>query len=313
VEAGRSSSSDWPTTTPAHRLRAVAVYVGALLLWIALIGVPNDPIGVFLWLWGAGIAWNIDAPRSYHLRFPRDWWPVLLGLVIYWFTRGLADNLGLPVHVEMPIRVDTWLAGLVGSDQVPTVTLQHAWCGDPCLTTSPSHWWDLAFSTVYASHFVTGLTLAAVLWVRARAEWRRWMRRYLALNYAALVIYFLYPMAPPWLASRDGRLTEVHRITSRGWSSIGLDRANMVLQGMGNQVAAMPSLHAGVAFLVAFYGIWRLRSPLRFVLLLYPLAMSTALVYFAEHYVVDLLAGGLLAGLVMVACGLWERRRPVTA
>ena len=58
------------------------------------------------------------------------------------------------------------------------------------------------------------------------------------------------------------------------------------------------------------YGIWRLRSPLRFLLVLYPLAMGLALVYYAEHYVVDLLAGWLLAGLVMVGCGLWERRHP---
>ena len=71
----------------------------------------------------------------------------------------------------------------------------------------------------------------------------------------------------------------------------------------------MPSLHAGIAFLVAMYGIWRLRSPLRWLLVLYPLAMSFALVYYAEHYVVDILAGVVLAALVMVGCGLWERRR----
>jgi len=92
------------------------------------------------------------------------------------------------------------------------------------------------------------------------------MRRYLGLNLAALVIYLVYPMAPPWMASQDGFMGEVHRITSRGRSDLGLSRANMVLQGMGNPTAAMPSLHAGVSFLVAFYGIWRLRSVLRWLL-----------------------------------------------
>lgn len=310
-ELGDEATSTRPVTTPAHRFRAVAVYAVLLLVWIALIGVPNDPIGVFLWLWGAGIAWNIDAPRAYHLRFPRDWWPVLLGLTVYWFTRGLADNVGIPVHVTMPIRFDGWLSGLWGGTQIPTVELQHALCGDPCLASSTPRWYDLFFSTVYSSHFVTGLTLAAVLWVRNRTAWRRWMRRYLGLNYAALVIYFLYPMAPPWMASQSGLLPEVHRITSRGWSAIGLDRANMVLQGMSNKVAAMPSLHAGVAFLVAFWGISVLRTRWRWMLLLYPVAMSTALVYFAEHYVIDVLAGGALALLVMLGCWAWERRRPV--
>jgi membrane-associated phospholipid phosphatase len=304
------SGSATPLTSRRARVQAMLVYVAALVLWSALIGVPNDPLGVFLWIWVAMVAWNIQAPRDHHLRFPRDWWPVLLGLIIYWLTRGLTDEVGLPVHITMPIRFDEWIGSLFGSGgRTPTEVLQDAWCGDLCLRTTEARWYDLFFSTVYASHFLTGLTLAAVLWTRNRAEWVLWMRRYLSINFAALVIYVLYPMAPPWMASQDGYMGEVHRITSRGWSDIGLSRANMVLQGMGNQTAAMPSLHAGVTFLVAFYGIWRLRTPLRWLLLLYPLAMSTALVYFAEHYVIDVLAGGLLAGVVMVGCWVWESQR----
>jgi len=300
-----------PFTTRAHRVRAMVVYIGAFLLWTEFIGLPNDPIGVFLWIWAAGIAWNIDAPWSYHRRFPADWWPVLAGLTVYYFSRALADNLGIPVHVTMPIDFDIWLSELFGfGSELPTAQMQQAWCATPCTTETPTHWYDLAFSLTYATHFFLGLTIAAVLWVRNRESWKRWMRRYLGLNFAALAIYFVYPMAPPWMASDDGFTTEVHRITSRGFSSIGLERANIVLQGVGNQVAAMPSLHAGVTFLIAFYGVQRLRSKWRFVLLLYPLAMSTALVYFAEHYVIDILAGGLVAALVMMGCSLWERRHP---
>ncbi len=305
VTSPAARDPDRGTSTRA-RWTAMAAYVGALAAWSALIGVPNDPIGVFLWIWFLLVAWNIQAPQSYHLRFPRDWWPVLLGLVIYWFTRGLADELGIPVHVTMPIRVDVWL----GLGETPTARMQRAWCGEPCPASVEARWYDVFLSTVYASHFVTGLIVAAVLWVRNRQAWVRWMRRYLTLNYAALAIYLVYPMAPPWMASREGYLPELHRLTSRGWSDLGLARANIVLQGMGNQVAAMPSLHAAITFLIAFYGIWRLRSPLRWWLVCYPLAMSTALVYFAEHYVIDVLAGGLLAALVMVGCRRWESGRP---
>jgi hypothetical protein len=44
-------------------------------------------------------------------------------------------------------------------------------------------------------------------------------------------------------------------------------------------------------------------------MLVYPLAMPLALTYFAEHYVVDAVAGAALAGLVMVGVGRWERKR----
>jgi membrane-associated phospholipid phosphatase len=71
----------------------------------------------------------------------------------------------------------------------------------------------------------------------------------------------------------------------------------------------MPSLHTGVAPTIALYGVWRLTSRWRWLLLLYPLAMGTTLVYFGEHYVVDLLAGALLACLVMLLMPVYERWR----
>lgn len=311
VEEQEERSTTDPGPAPARRTRrgprvaAMTAYAVVLAVWSRLLGIPNDTVQVFLWLWLATIAWNVQEPARHHLQFLRDWWPPVVGLVIYFYSRGLTDELGLPVHITMPIRVDEWLGG----GTTPTEHLQAAWCGDPCTRDLPPRWFDVALTTVYASHFVTGLTLAAVLWLRSRPEWVRWMRRYLAINFGALVVYILYPMAPPWMASRDGYMGEVARITSRGWADLGLGRFDLVLQGVGNPVAAMPSLHAGIAFLVAGYGILRLRTRWRWLLAAYPLAMSLALVYFAEHYVIDVVAGAVLAGLVLAGCGWWERRQ----
>ena len=287
------------------RVAAMLVYAGLLALWIRLLGIPNDTVQVFVWLWLGTVAWNIQAPPRAHLRFLRDWSLPVLGLIVYFFSRGLTDELGLPVHITMPIRVDEWLGGGV----TPTERLQEAWCGDPCTRDLSPRWYDVALTTVYASHFLVGLTMAAVLWMRDRSAWVLWMRRFLMINFGALIVYILYPMAPPWMASRDGYMGEVTRITSRGWADLGLGRFDLILQGVGNPVAAMPSLHAGIAYLVAMYAIWRLRSPWRWLLVAYPLAMSVALVYFAEHYVIDIVAGAALAAAVMVAARAWERRR----
>jgi membrane-associated phospholipid phosphatase len=134
------------------------------------------------------------------------------------------------------------------------------------------------------------------------------MRRYVAINYCALVIYFLYPMAPPWLAAQEGYLpSSVHRLTGRGLGHQVSGHISTTLTGLSNPTAAMPSLHTGVATTIALYGVWRLTSRWRWLLLLYPLAMGTTLVYFGEHYVVDLLAGALLACLVMALMPFYER------
>ena len=110
------------------------------------------------------------------------------------------------------------------------------------------------------------------------------------------------------MASRDGYVAGHSRPDHRP----GLGRAehrhfHQWLSRMGNQVAAMPSLHAGTAALIAFYGIARLRSRWRGLLMLYPIAMSFMLVYYGEHYVVDIIAGWALALVVLVACTDWER------
>lgn len=295
-----------PQTSRRARALAMVGYAVALVTWSELLGVPNDTVQVFLWLWLGTVAWNVGAPARYHLTFLRDWSIPVLGLVIYFYSRGLTDELGLPVHVRMPIEVDTWLGG----GETPTERLQDAWCADPCTKDSAPRWYDVLFTTVYASHFVTGLTIAAVLWVRNRAEWIRWMRRYVIINFGALAVYIVYPMMPPWMASEKGALgADVTRITSRGWGDLGLGRFDLVLQGVGNPVAAMPSLHAGITFLVAIYGIQRLRSRWRWLLVAYPLLMCTALVYYAEHYVIDLVAGAALAVVVLAGCELWERSR----
>lgn len=284
----------------------MTTYAALALAWSELVGVPHHPVLVFVWLWLGTVAWHVEAEPRHHLTFLRDWWPPVAGLVVYFLSRSIADDLGFAPHFSMPIAVDTWLGG----GETPTQRLQEAWCGVPCDPAAPPRWFDLVLTAVYSSHFLAGLTVAAVLWLRNRGAWKRWMRRYVAINFCALVVYVVYPMAPPWLAAERGYLTPgVHQLTGRGWSGIGIDHLDVTLRGVGNPVAAMPSLHAGIAFLLALYAVQRLHSPARWLLLGYPIAMSTALVYFGEHYVIDVLAGALLAVLVLVVCKVWEDTR----
>jgi membrane-associated phospholipid phosphatase len=202
--------------------------------------------------------------------------------------------------------VDRWL----GFGELPTQRLQHWLCGSSCANLGAGRWYDTIFTATYVTHFVCGLTLAVILWLRSRDEWARWMRRYLTLNLAGLFVYIVYPMVPPWMASDDGSFTpSVERMTGRGGHGPGLQLAQVITGPIGNPVAAMPSLHVGTACLVAFFAISRLRSRARWLLLLYPVTMTTGLVYFGEHYVVDALAGAALAGLAMVGCRTWERWR----
>ena len=216
-----TTAGDWTIyrerTGRVTRRTATTAYAVLLLAWCWFVGIPNDPAGVVVWIWLGTIAWQVEETPRDHLAFWRDWWKPLLLMVVYWLGRGLADEIGIAPHYSMPIRVDEWL--VFGAAPSRPCGCSRAWCGEPCVKTLPPHWYDVLLTTVYASHFLVALTLAGVLWVRNRDEWVRWLRRYITLLFAGLAIYVAYPMAPPWMAARDGYLPEVHRITSRGWSA----------------------------------------------------------------------------------------------
>jgi membrane-associated phospholipid phosphatase len=302
-----------PLTRPRVRAAAMTVYVAALAAWLLIVGPPTGPglpVLIFAVVWLLTIVWNIESEPGYHLSFIKDWWPALIWLLLYFNSYWLTRHVGLPVHIDPPIRFDEWL----GAGHTPSQRLQDAWCGQPCRVDGPARWYDVALVVVYVSYFLTSAGLALVLWFKSRAEWARWLRLFVVLHISAVVIYVCYPMVPPWMASADGYLAgDVVRITGRGLSVIGVDGANGFFESAGNPIAAMPSVHAAATLLVACFGIWRLRSWWRWLLLVYPALMVIALVYFGEHYVFDIVFGYLLAAVVFASCWRWERWRESSA
>ncbi|MFM9138552.1 MAG: phosphatase PAP2 family protein, partial [Actinomycetota bacterium] len=128
----------------------------------------------------------------------------------------------------------------------------------------------------------------------------------------SVVTYVLLPAAPPWMAARDGYIEPVQRITARGWSAMGLHTVSKLFDrgaAISNPVAALPSLHAACALLVvAFF--WK-RTPriLRPITLVLPASMALCLVYFGEHWVIDVVLGWLYVWAAFALARRWENRR----
>jgi hypothetical protein len=268
----------------------------------------------------------------------RDWLPFALVLVAYDLSRGAATLLGRPTMWQWQIDADR--AMFFGT--VPTVWLQER------LKLPYPPWWEILISTVYMSFFVLPYVVAAVLWLRDREEWKAFVRLFVGLSFAALIIYMLLPAAPPWAAARctpvdvgggpsgpgcmfrpargvpDGGLLGamhtsqgganiwVERIVGRGWGKLNLQTASALIdqgQASVNLVAAIPSLHAGLTAAIAAFLWTRVARKWRPFLVGYVLLMAFTLVYTAEHYVVDILLGWLLAAVVMVAIRCFESWR----
>ncbi len=286
---------------------ALAAYAVATAWWIATHGIPLEREQLMAWIVAGLLVAAIGRPWRRAGRVLVDWLPLPLFLVLYDYSRGLADDLGMPVLVRPQIELDRRLF----AGEVPTVWLQRHLGAD-----QPVHPWEALVGLVYVSHFILPLVVAGWLYWRDRATWRRYVNRWIVLSFAAVATFFVVPTAPPWMAAEQGELPPVYRVATRGWSELNLEIAHRWLQkgqSTVNLVAAIPSLHAGYAALVAVTFWPRLRPRLRPLLLVHPALMVFTVTWGGEHYVVDALAAYAYIALAYVVCGRaeawWARRR----
>jgi hypothetical protein len=284
----------------------VGAYVALLTVWIVAKGLPLTRGGIAMWLILGMLALSLRNLRHWVTSVALEWFPFVAFLFVYDIARSFADRL-MPTNVRAPIDGDR----LLFAGHVPTVWLQqHLWHGPQDV-----RWYDYASWGVYMTYFFGTLAVAAAVWVFAYHRFRRYVAMVSLLSIAGFTTYLLFPAAPPWYAGEHGQITMVPRLTGVVWSHSFVSLSKVVDhgQGLSNSVAAMPSLHAGFTLLITLF-LWRsARWWWRIPLAAYPVAMGFTLVYFAEHYAVDVLAGWLYAAAAFYAVERFARRRAAAA
>lgn len=292
-----------------RRRGPLLLYFAVLVTFVAEIGLPTDRIDQTIWILAGIAAARIGRPLRDHMQALLDWTPLLAALLLYDYTRGIADTLGMPIRVAELVDFDTWMF----AGTVPTVWLQ-----EHLYVPGHIHWYDVVVGVVYMSHFVVPWLLAAAFYVWSRDRWWRYIRMVLALSYAGLATYILVPAAPPWYASATGVISDtVVRNAAAGWWDspiadwLGLQFAAVWFDRQtagSNDVAALPSLHAAFAMLIAV-ALWPVARhwALRILLVLFPLAMGFTLVYGGEHYVLDVLLGWTYVAAIALGFRAWDR------
>ena len=328
-DAGDTTTAGERRLTLVRRI-AIATWLAVIVYRTATTGLAFDRDLLLLYIATGLAAASIGRHRV--LMVIRDWLPFALVLLIYELSRGAATMVGRPTLWHWPVDADRWLSFGV----VPTVWLQ-----ERLKMPEPARW-EVIISTAYVSFFFLPYVVAGVLWLRNREDWKAFVRRFVALSFAALAMYVVLPAAPPWAAARctadevvggpsypkcmfrspagvpdggllgamqtsqDGAHQVVERISTRGWLTLNLPSAKALIdsgQAGVNLVAAIPSLHAGVSAMVAIFLWRRVQRRWRALLVAYVLIMAFTLVYSAEHYVIDILLGWALAVvLLMVIC-----------
>ena len=147
----------------------------------------------------------------------------------------------------------------------------------------------LVTGSYWASEF--GVLVLALIWtyVRARATYRRLRDAVIAANVLGLVGYVLAPTAPPrvftaygFTNALSGQPNPAHPVGLIGFAA--------------NPYAAMPSVHAADALLVAYYLAQLSQRPLvRVLCWLWPLWVSFCVLASGNHFWLDVIAGAGIA------------------
>jgi hypothetical protein len=247
------------------------------------------------------------------IAFLRDWVPFVLLLFGYEFMRGVAgdvvtaDGYTAEAHgrilVQPLIDAERFLFG-----GIPTIWLQ-----ERLYEPGRAHWYDVLAGLVYLLHFVFPLVFAFLLWLRWKDRFWRFSLAMLLMTYLAFFWFLLLPSAPPWLAERWGYVEGIARPSGQAYRVLlpnrydNLDTFTIWTHHSPNPVAALPSLHAAFPWLVLLFAV-RFYGRRGWIFLLYNAAVWFSVVYLAQHWVIDILAGIAWATLSFYASeALWRR------
>lgn len=209
-------------------------------------------------------------------RFIRDWLPFGFCIAIY---TNLHDTVHFANQADVQnwlIQIDDWLFGVQ-----PCIWAEQFI--NPTLT-------DI-FIAAYANYFVLNICVAVVLYFQKRyQEFRYALVTTIICYYIGYFLFILFPAAPP-------------RIVLKPFFTVSLH--GQVLEPIKHAIeisaqdsrGAFPSLHCAVSFISLFFG-WRYVRWMFWVMIPMVIMLVLSTIYLRHHYVIDLIAGLVLAVIV---------------
>ena len=244
----------------------------------------------------------IGRTRSFILSFV----PYATVWFVFTVLRSLADETTLARVLNTQVaRFERWVFG----GQLPTIMLQER-LYDP----HQLRWHDYFLTGIHWSYYLVPHIVAIRLWQTNPALFRHYLSAMTLLLTVGLAIYFLIPSNPPWLAPdpvNSPAAVQVARVMEPVGKTLGggLYAASYRVIGESNPIAAMPSIHMAITFLLPFAaGAGAANRRWRLPALVYSALMGFALVYLGEHYVVDIAVGMLITAYAWFAAGYWIAR-----
>jgi membrane-associated phospholipid phosphatase len=217
-------------------------------------------------------------PRSFvrpYLEIIRDWFPFLAILLMYYSLWGDATHLLVPHDCDRElILLDQRLFGFQAS-----VAIQRF------ITPSRTAWMEFS----YFYHILHIPIVGCFVYLcRPRPHFREMMCGLMVVTFLGLLGYILVPAIGPLYTLRD-----LYTVPLR--QPISLFKQQLEFMDLARiKRDVFPSMHVAISFLVWLYAL-RNSRPLFWVLSPLVLSLWVSTIYLRYHYLVDVVAGLLLA------------------
>lgn len=304
------------------RIQFWQVALSASVCAYLALGAATHTVRAYHWFMLAAIPASLLAAERGR-QFFLDWSPLFAFWLVYDRLRLLQPLLFGRVTVDTPYALERWAFGWLTGGDVPAHAAR-AW-----LNSQQANWLGPALGwaaqIVYFSHLFLVPLLFVWLWRRGqsdqvhRAQFIRYLRAFTWMNFMAIAIYLLLPVAPPWWISLYGTAQPTAELVAQAKMTAAMDGAliQRMIQNASQWFAAVPSLHGAYPVLLGLLAIktrgerpevgsrelivgglltTKTRSRLMMAMIvIYGTAMWTATVLLNQHYIIDLMAGAIIA------------------
>jgi membrane-associated phospholipid phosphatase len=278
--------------TPIDRLTLclLVLLMAVMLFFVPTVDAWPQPGLTYLLLMLAVVALAVldrKAGASKKISWIRDFAPIVIIAIIFNSLGGLISGLRSPHYDDVLIRIDYALFGAH-----PTVWLERI--NNPLLTG--------LLQAAYISYYGMPIALVLVLYFKGnKNSFNSAAFAIVLCFYLSYIGYLLVPAVGPRFTLSHVQTADLRAGPATLWIQQTLDGLEH------NKTDAFPSGHTAVALVTLVYS-WKYREKALFRILVPAVsALIVSTVYLRYHYVIDVIAGVLLAVLTVLIAPVTER------
>ena len=141
---------------------------------------------------------------------------------------------------------------------------------------------------------------SVVVWRYSRPNFGMYITAMLLTSYAAMLTFLVAPTAPPWLAGAASNLVENSGV---GTATSYLGPLAAVFQP--DYYAAFPSMHAAYAIICSYF-LLKANTKVGLTAVIFAAGTLFSTLYLGQHFLIDLVAGGVYAVIPCVISERWQ-------